>query len=61
MALLDVDQISQACAACFFLTTEIEFNDGKLRLAQKCDQQVAGFPNVLECAQTLQLEAPDEI
>lgn len=54
-------QISQACAACFFFTVDIDFNDGKLRLDQRCDQQVPEFPNVLECTHTLLLEAADEI
>ena len=54
-------QISQACAACFFFTVDIDFNDGKLRLDQRCDQQVPEFPNVLECTHNLLLEAADEI
>jgi hypothetical protein len=61
MTSLLIDEISQACAACFFFTVEIEFNDGKLRLDQRCDQKVPGFPNVLECTHTLLLEAADEI
>ncbi len=61
MTSLHMDEIPQACAACFFFTVDIEFNDGKLRLDQRCDQKVSGFPNVLECTHTLLLEAADEI
>jgi hypothetical protein len=61
MTSLHLDEISQACTACFFFTSDIELNDGKLRLDLRCDQQVSGFPNVIECTQTLLLEAADEI
>ena len=61
MTSLHIDEISQACAACFFFTFDIEFNDGKLHLDQRCDQKVSGFPYVLGCTHTLLLEAADEI
>jgi hypothetical protein len=60
MSKLTLDEISQECAACLFFNTEIEFTEGRLRLALTCDQQEKGFPSAKGCTQSLVLHGADE-
>ncbi|MCP5277780.1 MAG: hypothetical protein H6935_05375 [Thiobacillus sp.] len=60
MTKLTMDEISQECAACLFFNTDIEFTDGRLRLALTCDHREKSFPSAKGCSELLLLHGSDE-